>query len=124
MARMRFGCQQSKAPKMSEWCLPNSPDGGPDRGSQSRHRVHLQLCAAHGWATNLDGIESPSPYRIATAALGQLLVLAKSVIRSAMQQRRRGSSGRIRQHVSEFPDTSKKCAGHNRSQSEISKSDE
>ena len=48
-------------------------------------RLHLQLCAAHGWATSLDVVESSSPYRIVAAALSQLLVLAKSAFEHAIK---------------------------------------
>jgi hypothetical protein len=48
-------------------------------------RLHLQLCAAHGWAATLDGIENLSLYRIVAAALGQLLVLAKGAAKSAVK---------------------------------------
>ena len=48
-------------------------------------RLHLQLFAAHGWATRLDVVESSSPYRIVAAALSQLLGLAKRALEHAIK---------------------------------------
>ena len=41
-------------------------------------RLQLQLCAVHEWAVSHDVVESVSLYHIATAALGQMLMLAWS----------------------------------------------
>jgi hypothetical protein len=62
-------------------------------------RLHLQLCAAHGWATSLDVVESSSLYRMVAAALSQRLVLANSAIEHAVKtamKRRCGAPRRIR----------------------------
>jgi hypothetical protein len=50
------------------------------------HRLHLRLCAVHGWATSLDGIGSPSLYHVTAAAIGRLLVFARSAIAGAMER--------------------------------------
>jgi len=60
------------------------------------HRLHLQLCAAHGWATRLDGFENPSLYHIARAAIGPLLVLAKSALERAIERTMKRHRGRRR----------------------------
>lgn len=50
------------------------------------HRLRLQLCTVHEWAVSFDVVESVSLYHIATAALGQMLVLAWSFARSFVER--------------------------------------
>jgi hypothetical protein len=57
-------------------------------------RVHLQLCAAHGWADSLDIIEGSSPHRMVAAALSQLLVLVKSALARAVKRAMKRHRGR------------------------------
>jgi len=89
MARVRFGCQQSKARKDVSVVLAKLPRWRPGPYIRAAgHSMHLQLCVVHGWAMSLNGIESPSPYHVGSVALGKLLVLAASAIKSAMKRRR------------------------------------
>jgi hypothetical protein len=49
------------------------------------HRLYLQLCAAHGWATSLHLMEG-SLYHLAASAISPLLVLARSAVARAIKK--------------------------------------
>jgi hypothetical protein len=84
--------------------------------------MHLQLCAVHGWAMSLDGIESPSPYHVASAALGKLLVLAESAVKSAMNRRRDNAAAAFDNMLANSRTHPGNVQAHNHSQIKIPES--